>query len=141
MRLLILGAGPMGRSVAEAARASGVYAEILFMDNELEGPDIQCKCGAFSLYADGLTDMIAAMENETEQAEWVERLKDMLVPLATVVHPTARVADSARLEPGSAVLDGAALEENAVLPKGSILCAGARLTATDSTPECSLIRG
>lgn len=140
MRLLILGAGPLGRSVAAAAKASGAYDEILFMDNELEAPDIQCKCGAFSLYADGMTDMIAAMETEAEQAEWVEQLSDMLVPLATIIHPEARVTASARLGPGCAVLRGASVEAGAVLPKGCILFAGAVLTVADSPAECSLIR-
>ena len=142
MRLLILGAGPLGLLVAEAAQAAGSYEEIIFLDDQgRKGPDIMGGCGGFPVFFDGMTDMLPAQETSEDQCFWLEQVNDMGFPLATVVHPDAQVAEDAQLADGTAVLAGAVVEAGAVLPQGCILCEGTRLTAADRPHVATLFRG
>ena len=52
MRLIILGAGGYGRTVADVAAQTGDYDEIRFLDDNSQTADIIGKCADFASFAD-----------------------------------------------------------------------------------------
>ena len=61
MRLVIIGAGGYGRTVADVANQMGSYEEILFLDDKSE--DAVGKCEEFTLFADQNTVFYPAFGN------------------------------------------------------------------------------
>ena len=58
MRLIILGAGGYGKTVADIARQSGKYEQIYFLDDGQETSDlILGTCSEYMKFADGNTEM------------------------------------------------------------------------------------
>ena len=56
MRLIILGAGGYGKTVADIARQSGKYEQIYFLDDGQEKSDLVLgTCAEFLKFADGNT--------------------------------------------------------------------------------------
>lgn len=64
MRLIILGAGGYGKTVADIARQSGKYEQIYFLDDGQETSDlILGTCLEYMKFADGNTEMYPAFGN------------------------------------------------------------------------------
>ena len=56
-KLLILGAGGYGRTIADLAAQLNCYEKIAFLDDGRTGENILGKCGEFMTFADGCTEM------------------------------------------------------------------------------------
>lgn len=77
MRLIILGAGGYGKTVADIARQSGKYEQIYFLDDGQEKSDlILGTCAEFLKFADGNTEMYPAFGNNEMRLDWMEKLSD-----------------------------------------------------------------
>ena len=63
MRLVILGAGGYGRTVADVAAQTGRYAEICFLDDHGDAPDVIGACCNFSQMIDDETIFYLAFGN------------------------------------------------------------------------------
>ncbi len=119
MRLLILGAGGYGRTVAEAARMTGTFDQIGFLDDAAEnalGP-----CRDFARYTGEYDCAYAAFGDCALRAAWLGRLAGAGYRLPVIVHPRAYVSPAARLEPGAVVLALAAVGANAQIGRGAIV--------------------
>jgi len=101
-RLLILGVGGHGRSVAEAVPAAGMFEVAGFLDDAAPAL-LQLGC-----------HMVLG-----------NRLISAGFELATVVHPRAMVSPSAVIGPGSAVMAGAIVGTETRLGCGVIINCGA----------------
>lgn len=126
-RLLVVGAGGHGRSVAEAAELSGQFEVVGFLDDALPagksvlnvavlGPMVSM--GHHRAAAD---QTIVAIGNNTVREKLIQQLAATGFALATVVHPQAIVSSSAVLSEGSAVMAGAIVGTEARLGMGSIV--------------------
>lgn len=98
-RLLVLGAGGYGRTVAEAA--AGLFEEIAFLDDRAAaalGP-----CVDYEKWKGIYQYAYPAFGNNELRRKWLEVLEQAGFQLPVIVHPRAWVSPSAVTEPGSVV--------------------------------------
>ena len=126
-RLLVVGAGGHGRSVAEAVAASGAFIVAGFLDDafpELERVWDVPVLGKVADLADwrGAADFaIVAIGNNALRQRVTGELRGGGYSLATVIHPRAIVSPTAMIGAGSAVMAGAIVGTEARLGDGVIV--------------------
>lgn len=130
-RLLLVGAGGHGRSVAEAANLSGLFNVVGFLDDAIAvgdkvlGMPVLGSMSDAAKYQHLCDQVIVAIGNNAVRESMCQRLVDLGFHLATVIHPKAYVAPSALVGAGSAVMAGAVVGTEATLGCGSIVNCGA----------------
>ena len=125
MRLMILGAGGYGRTVADLAAQLGKYDAVAFLDDMSDAADVLGPCGDFAAYADGDTEMYPAFGNNAGRLQWVDTLTAAGISVPTLVHPAAYVSPTACLKPGTAVLPHAVVNTGCTVERGCIVNCGA----------------
>ena len=125
MRLIILGAGGYGRTVADVAAQTGAYDEILFLDDNSQAEDVIGKCADFATYADEQTAFYPAFGNSEGRVSWLNRLVEAGYKVATIIHPSAYVSPTVQLEQGNVVLPKAVINTGCVVKAGCIINCGA----------------
>ena len=153
MRLIILGAGGFGRTVADVAAQSGRYETISFLDDGSSAPDVIGKCTDFALFKNDSTEMIPAFGNSELRLMLGQRIEAAGIKLATIVHPRAYVSPTATVMPGSIVLPmavintacvikrsciiniGAMIDHGTVVEEGCHICVGALVKAENRIPR------
>ncbi len=157
-KLLILGAGGYGKTIADVAAQLGCYETILFLDDAKAGnPGVPGKCEEFLRFADADTEVYPAFGNNAVRMAWIEKLEAQSVSAATLVHPTAYVSPRAVLAAGVAVLPkavvntgccveagcivniGALVDHDTILEKGSHVAPGAIVKAENRIPAGSKV--
>lgn len=133
-RLIVIGGGEHARVVIEAARSRpGLWSVLGFVDPEpcsetcarlgverLGGDD------ALAAYPDALAVIgFGAAGEARARAAAVSRAAKHVRGWATVVHASAVVSASARLEPGAVVMAGAIVQTGATLGAHSVVNTGA----------------
>lgn len=157
MRLIILGAGGYGRTVADTAAQTGAYNEILFLDDNSLAEDVISKCADYSDYADENTIFYPAFGNNEGRVVWLKRLSESGCKVATIVHPTAYVSPTVRMAEGNVVLPhavvntgcevksgciincGAIVDHGCILEEGVHICLGAIVKAENRISKCMKI--
>ena len=124
-KLLILGAGGYGKTVADLAEELGCYDRIAFLDDGCSGTGILGKCGEFGSFADGETQMYPAFGNNAIRMHWLKSLQDAGVTVPSLVHPRAYVSPRAKLGAGCVVLPMAVVNTGVTLEDGCIVNIGA----------------
>jgi len=130
-RLLIIGAGGHGRSVAEAVIAAGIYEMAGFVDDaapglaQVWGYAVLGTTDDVSVYRTHADRAIVAVGNNTLRAVLSIKLLAAGFELTTVVHPRAIVSPRAVIGPGSAIMAGAIVGTEARLGCGVIVNCGA----------------
>lgn len=130
-RLLIIGGGGHGRSVAEAVLASSKYKLVGFVDDAT--PSLQhiwdlpvigttADLASYRQYAEAA---IVAIGNNRLREELQQRLFKAGFELETVVHPKAIVSPRAVVGAGCAIMAGAIVGTEAQLGAGVIVNCGA----------------
>lgn len=125
MRLVILGAGGYGQTVCDVAAQSGRYEKIVFLDDNATGENIVGKCGDFACFIDGNTELYPAFGNNEGRISFIERLEEKGASVPTIIHGTAYVSPTARVEKGCVVLPNAVINTGTVVEKGCIINCGA----------------
>jgi len=131
MRLLIVGAGGHGRSLAEAARMSGRFELAGFVDDGIAPPaqvmglPVLGPSTALAQYRDLADLAIVAVGNNKARENLHALLRSAGFTLASVIHPGAMVSPSAVLGPGCAIMAGAIVGTEATLGEGAIVNCGA----------------
>ena len=118
-RLVILGAGGYGRTVADVAHQLG-YTTIVLDDADSAHP-----LSTFSSYIDVSTSYIPAFGNNAFRIEWINRIEENGGQIATLVHPTAYVSPTTTISPGTVILPHAIINTDVVVSKGCIINLGA----------------
>lgn len=120
-KLLILGAGGYGRTVADIARQMGVYEKIAFLDDGKTGPDILGTCEEYAMFAGNGTEIYPAFGDNETRMHWLDRLvrEDISVPI--LIHPTAYVSPEASLGAGVVVLPKAVVNTGTTVEAGCIV--------------------
>lgn len=129
--LLIVGAGGFGRSVAEAAEASGAFRVGGFIDDR--GPELGLVLGrpvlGRLLDLEGLRgnfqQLVVAVGDNARRRELCVQLRAAGFDLATVVHPRAWISAHASVGAGSMVMAAAVVGTEARIGEGVIVNCGA----------------
>lgn len=125
MRLIILGAGGYGKTVADIARQSGKYEQIYFLDDGQETSDlILGTCLEYMKFADGNTEMYPAFGNNEMRLDWMKKLSDAQITLPRLIHATAYVSPTAEVEVGTVVLPLAIINTDCRIQSGCIINCG-----------------
>ena len=126
-RLLIVGAGGHGRSVAEAVVAAGEFAVLGFLDDAFPELDqigeipVLGKVADLACFRDLTNHAFVAIGNNVLRQKVAAELRNAGFILASVTHPRAIVSPSAIIGAGSAVMAGAIVGTEAVLGEGVIV--------------------
>ena len=157
LKLLILGAGGFAHTVADIARQSGRYDKIGFLDDHAQGSYILGNCNEFRMFAGDHVEMIPAFGNNETRLFWINQLEEAGIPVPSLVHGTAYVSPTVKLQPGTVVLPkaivntdcrigkgclvncGAILDHGSILEEGAHLCLGAIVKAENRIPRCTKI--
>ncbi|NIE98088.1 acetyltransferase [Acinetobacter sp. Tr-809] len=125
--LLVLGAGGHGKSVAEAASLSGQWSKIMFADDswpqktEVAGFPIVANIEMVSALISTVTAAIPAVGNNQVRKDWAQRLKNLEIPLATVIHPSAIISPTAKLGEGICIMAGCVIGVDVRIEDGVIV--------------------
>lgn len=130
-RVVIVGAGGHGQSVAEALASQGGVSVVGFLDDgapvgsTVLGLPVLGKVRALSAQVGQADAALVAIGNNAVREKLTAQVLAVGLALATVVHPRAFVAPSARVGPGTAIMAGAIVGTCAQLGQGSIVNCGA----------------
>ena len=130
-RVIVIGAGGHGRSVAEAVLLLGRDELVGFVD---DGADTNAKVWTYPIL--GRTDslntlrakadaVVIGIGNNTVREKLHAKVRGAGVELLHVIHPAAFVSPTATLGPGCAVMAGAVVGTEAHLGEGVIVNCGA----------------
>lgn len=124
MRLIILGAGGFGRTVADMALQSGRYDTVVHLDDN-PGRNVIGKLASYQEWKDGATEMVPAFGNNSFRLNWCQKIAEACIPLATIVHAKAYVSPTATIGAGTVVLPMAVVNTETVVEMGCIINCGA----------------
>jgi len=123
-KLLILGAGGFGKTIADLAAQLGCYDRIFFLDDGCSGEEILGKCGEYAGFCGNETDVYPAFGNNGIRMEWLDRFLREGRTVPTLVHPRAYVSPRAKLGQGSVVLPMAVVNTGVTVEEGCIINIG-----------------
>ena len=124
-RLVILGAGGYGRTVADLAAQAGQFEQMIFLDDNSAAADVAGKCADFAQFKTGDTLFYPAFGDNKARLDWLRRLAEQGCALLTLVHPTAYVSPTAAIGQGTAVVPHAIVNTGVEVGKGCIVNCGA----------------
>ena len=124
MRLLIIGAGGYGRTVADVARQSGNYDSVGFLDDN-ESLETLGKCSDYAKFVNNETEIYPAFGNNEGRIKWIDKLIDEGIKVPTIIHDTAYVSPTSTVEVGTIVLPKAVINTDTTVEKGCIINCGA----------------
>lgn len=125
MKLLILGAGGYGKTVADVAEQLGKFDRIAFLDDTKAGPGFLGKCEEYAMFCDENTAVYPAFGDNAIRMYWIRRLMEEGIPVPTLVHPAAYVSPKASLGVGTVVLPMAVVNTGVRVGNGCIVNIGA----------------
>ena len=124
MKLLILGAGGHGQTVAELAQLTGKFGEIAFLDDNLSAhPDVIGILDDYLKYQTVYDAAIVAFGNAALRKKWQEKIAQAGFLLPILMHPTAMVSRSAVLGAGTVIMAKAVVQPHVHCGDGCILSA------------------
>lgn len=126
-RLLIVGGGGHGRSVAEAVATAGQFVVVGFLDDAYPGLDhvwdfpVLGKVADLARFRDVADHAFVAIGINSHRQRVTAQVREAGFVLATIIHPRAIVSPTASIGAGSAVMAGAIVGTEAVLGEGSVV--------------------
>lgn len=125
MRLVILGIGGYGRTIADVASQTGKYDEIIFLDDNSCDAQVKGKCSEFVDYIDENTEFYPAIGNNRKRYQWILELDHENAAIATIIHPSSYVSPQAIIGKGTAILPMAVVNTKVTICYGAIINVGA----------------
>mgnify|MGYP004528608947 CR=1 FL=1 len=119
MKLIILGAGGYGQTVADIAEQSGDYEEIHFLDDNSKADNVIGKCEDFVKYKD--CAIYPAFGNNSLRIEWIDKLMVEDISVPTLIHKSAYISAKANIGYGTVVLPHSIINTNCKIGNGCII--------------------
>lgn len=126
-KLLIIGAGGHGRSVAEAALESNKWSEIHFADDSVDkvqhvnGLPVVGRLNSYMHLDTEYDGVIVAIGNNAVRAGILHDCIKLNLPVVSIIHPRAYVSRSAEIGDGTSILAGATVGANAKVGMGCVI--------------------
>ena len=145
MKLLILGAGGLGKVVAEIAQMTGEYSKIAFLDDN--SADAIGKLNEADKFRTEFSHAIPAVGDNKKRCELLEMLRACGYKVPCILHPTAFVSPSACLGEGTIVRAMAAISrevrvgEGCLINMGALIDHGCRIGKGAHIPMGCVVRG
>ncbi len=154
MKLIIIGAGGYGRTVADIARQSNRYSDISFLDDNSTAEDVVEKCSEYKNFISPDTEIYPAFGNNAGRLQWIKKIEVSGGTVPTLIHATAYVSPEATVSNGTVVLPqavintgvtvkrgciincGAIIDHGCVIEEGAHICLGAIIKAENRIPSC-----
>ena len=124
-KLLILGAGGYGRTIADLAAQLSCYETVAFLDDGQTGSNILGKCADWERFAPEFDEVYPAFGNNVFRMEWLKKLLSADIAVPTLIHPRAYVSPAAKLGAGTMVLPMAVVNTGVRVGEGCIVNIGA----------------
>ncbi len=122
-KLLIVGAGGHGRVVAEVAEATGEYEVIDFVDDN--SPETVGRITDLEILHERYDCAFVGIGNNRLRGELIHKLEEVGYEIPILIHPTAYVSKSAKIEKGTVVEPMALVNANTHVGVGCIVSVGA----------------
>jgi len=119
--LIILGSGGHGHVVKEIAESMGIFEKIDFLDDNPNCIESIGLCSDNEKFIKDYTYAIPAFGNNKLRMEWIEKLENNSFEVPTLIHPTAYISPSARVDSGSVIAAKAVINTNTKVEKGCIV--------------------
>ena len=132
-KLLILGAGGFGQTIAEVAELLDNWENISFVDDRwpeqqwLGCYPIVSNIQNLSLIKQQDFEAIIAVGNNQIRQKWQQLLIELGMPLTTIIHPHAVISPSAKIGRGVSIMAGCIVGTKTVIHDGVILNIGTLL--------------
>lgn len=132
-KLLILGAGGFGQTIAEVAELLDNWENISFVDDRwpeqqwLGCYPIVSNIQNLSLIKQQDFEAIIAVGNNQIRQKWQQLLIELGMPLTTIIHPHAVISPSAKIGQGVSIMAGCVIGTNTIIQDGAILNMGTLL--------------
>jgi UDP-N-acetylbacillosamine N-acetyltransferase len=123
-RLLILGAGGYGRTIADMASQMGEYDQISFLDDNSSAENILGTCEDVFRFPDDQTAVYPAFGSGELRMKWLRRLEEAGFRVPALIHPSAYVSPTAVIGTGTMVLPMAVVNTGVTVMEGCILNIG-----------------
>ena len=123
-KLLILGAGGYGKTVADVAAQLNCYEIIAFLDDQREGEGVLGKCGEYARFVREY-EIYPAFGNNEFRMRWLKTLQDAGAVVPTLIHPRAYISPTAKVGTGTVILPMAVVNTGVTVGDGCIVNIGA----------------
>ena len=128
MKLIILGAGGYGQTIADIAEQLGY--EVSFLDDNSEKAmdtlyNVIDICANFAQYISDDVSFYPAFGDNKSRVAWLEKLIKSGCNIPTIIHPTTYVSPKAKVLLGTAILPGAIVNTGCIIKSGCIINCGA----------------
>jgi len=120
-RLIILGAGGYGRTIADLATQSKKHNEIKFLDDNANGIDVIGTIKEAVSFVDDDTAFYPAIGNNEFRCKLISDIKSAGGEVVSIIHPTAYVSPTVKIGLGVAILPNASVGTNVILADGCIV--------------------
>lgn len=124
-RLIIAGAGGHGKVLADIADKMGIYAQIVFLD---DNKNVKSVMGypvigtmEFSDFQTETDEIIVAVGNCHIRRKLQTKYEHMGIKIATLIHPTAIIGTNVTIDSGTVIMAGAVINCDAIIGKGNII--------------------
>lgn len=131
--LLIIGAGGHGKVVAEIAKDIG-YEHIAFLDDN--APEAIGKVSEIEKFKSQYRDAFVGIGNNKLRDELIKKLKDCGYNIPILIHPSAYVSRTAKIDIGTVVEPKAIVNANSHVGTGCIISVGAIVDHDVDIGEC-----
>jgi len=123
-RIIILGAGGYAKTLADILQQNKTYNQICFLDDTKTGKYILGKCNDFMKFKEENTDMYPAFGNNEVRAKWFKILQQENINIPTVIHCSAYISPTAKIEQGVVVLPKSVINTDCIVKQGCIVNCG-----------------
>lgn len=132
-KLLILGAGGFGQTIAEVAELLGNWESISFVDDrwpitqQVGEYEIVSNIANLHQLASSNLQAIVAVGNNHLRQKWQTLLGELGIIMTSIIHPQAVVSPTAQIGQGVTVMAGCVISSKTVINDGVILNIGTLL--------------
>ena len=132
-RLLIIGAGGHGKVVAEVAADIG-YEHIDFLDDTAQ--EAIGKVSELEKYKNQYNDAFVGIGNNELRGKFISKLQDYGYTVPILVHPSAYVSRTAKIDNGTVIEPKAIVNANSHISTGCIISVGAIVDHDAEIGDC-----